>query len=149
MLGEYWVYALAAINSTIVGVLLYTREGPIQFGIWWLEQDLPWPLCLVIELFAGSQTKSLAMAQIENYHATQLSAAVGRHRHRMDGDFDASDYSVVVKHRGRLPSPWRWEIYCAGKRRPLEQSPTLFASRETASIAGKLALARLIEHVSK
>jgi hypothetical protein len=34
MLGEYWVYAVAAINSTIVLALLYTRDAPIQFGIW-------------------------------------------------------------------------------------------------------------------
>ena len=24
--------------------------------------------------------------------------------------FDDADYSVVVKHRGRPPNPWRWEI---------------------------------------
>jgi hypothetical protein len=34
MLVEYWVYALAAINSIVVLVLLYTRESPIHFGIW-------------------------------------------------------------------------------------------------------------------
>ena len=34
MLGEYWIYILAFANSAIVGALLYTRVGPIPFGIW-------------------------------------------------------------------------------------------------------------------
>jgi hypothetical protein len=34
MLGEYWVYLLAVANSTVLAVLLYTRESPIHFGIW-------------------------------------------------------------------------------------------------------------------
>jgi hypothetical protein len=27
------------------------------------------------------------------------------------------------------PNPWKWEIYCAGKRLPIEQSTTYFESR--------------------
>ena len=34
MLGEYWVYLLALANSAVIAALLYTREGPIHFGIW-------------------------------------------------------------------------------------------------------------------
>jgi hypothetical protein len=87
------------------------------------------------------------VSQIENYRPMGHVTSAEHDRRKLDGDFDASDYSVVVKHRGRLPSPWRWEIYRAGKRRPLDQSPTFFASREAASIEGKRALARLIERV--
>src|SRR6266496_549605 len=38
----------------------------------------------------------------------------------MATDFDPDDYSVVVKHRALPPKPWKWEIYCAGKRQPIE-----------------------------
>ena len=60
-------------------------------------------------------------------------------------DFDPSDYSIVVKSRAPLPKPWRWEIYCAGKRQPIQRSEVLFESREKASATGKEALARLLE----
>jgi hypothetical protein len=60
-------------------------------------------------------------------------------------DFDSTDYSVVVKTRARLPKPWRWEIYCAGKRQPIQRSDVFFESREKASQTGKEALARLLE----
>ena len=62
-------------------------------------------------------------------------------------DFDPSDYSIVVKSRAPLPKPWRWEIYCAGKRLPIERSPTLFASRGEANADGKQALTRLIDRL--
>ena len=60
-------------------------------------------------------------------------------------DFDPTDYSMVVKSRAPLPKPWRWEIYCAGKRQPIQRSDTFFESREKASATGKEALARLLE----
>jgi hypothetical protein len=34
MLGEYWVYALAIVNSAVILALLYTLKAPIRFGIW-------------------------------------------------------------------------------------------------------------------
>ena len=60
-------------------------------------------------------------------------------------DFDPSDYSVVVKSRAKPPKPWRWEIYCAGKRQPIQRSEHFFESRGEASATGKEALARLLE----
>jgi hypothetical protein len=70
------------------------------------------------------------------------------HRFAMLKDFDPSDYSIVVKSRAPLPKPWRWEIYCAGKRQPIQRSEVLFESREKASATGKEALARLLEKLS-
>jgi len=61
---------------------------------------------------------------------------------------DYPDFSVVVKNRGRLPTPWKWEIYCAGKRLPIERSSDFFPSRSAAHLAGKDALTRLIERLS-
>lgn len=63
----------------------------------------------------------------------------------MSRDFDPSDYSVVVKSRAKPPKPWRWEIYCAGKRQPVQRSEHFFESRAEASATGKQALARLLE----
>jgi hypothetical protein len=78
----------------------------------------------------------------------QPSLAICRDRAHMLAmlkDFDPSDYSIVVKSRGPLPKPWRWEIYCAGKRQPIQRSDVLFESRQQASAVGKEALARLLE----
>jgi hypothetical protein len=63
----------------------------------------------------------------------------------MRRNFDPNDYAVVVKLRADPPLPWRWEIYCAGKRLPIERSSSFFATRETAHAAGKKALTQLIE----
>jgi hypothetical protein len=67
----------------------------------------------------------------------------------MGNYFDPDDYSVVVKHRADPPNPWKWEIYCAGKRQPLERSPIFFPSREKASLAGKEVFTQLMERLSK
>ena len=47
-----------------------------------------------------------------------------------------------------LPNPWKWEIYCAGKRLPIEQSTTYFESRGAAQTAGKKALTELLAKLS-
>jgi hypothetical protein len=59
--------------------------------------------------------------------------------------FDLDDYSVVVKHRADPPKPWKWEIYRAGRVSSIRRSPIFFQSVRTANLAGKEALARLLE----
>jgi hypothetical protein len=59
-------------------------------------------------------------------------------------DFGDTDYSVVVKHRGRPPSPWVWEIYRAGRSSPIRQSPVFFGTVVAAHKAGKAALKELM-----
>jgi hypothetical protein len=76
-----------------------------------------------------------------------LSAAAA-HTFAMRRNFDPDDYDVVVKLRNTKPNPWRWEIYCAGKRSPIEHSQTLFASRGAAHTEGKLALKQLLSRLS-
>jgi hypothetical protein len=66
----------------------------------------------------------------------------------MHRDFDPDDYAIVVKLRANPPAPWRWEIYCAGKRLPIEYSPNLFETREAAQAAGKKAFKQLIAKLS-
>jgi len=58
--------------------------------------------------------------------------------------FDPADYSVVVKHRGKPPKPWRWEIYCAGRKSSIVNSSTYFPTIVMASKAGKEALRLLL-----
>jgi hypothetical protein len=34
ILGEQWIYVIAAMNSIVILALLYTLKAPIDFGIW-------------------------------------------------------------------------------------------------------------------
>ena len=36
--------------------------------------------------------------------------------------FNPSDYTLAIKNKGRPPKSWRWEIYAAGKSKPVRQS---------------------------
>ena len=65
----------------------------------------------------------------------------------MSNAFDPADYSMVVKNRARLPTPWRWEIYRAGRQSPIARSLVYFELRSTANSEGKLALTRLLEEL--
>jgi hypothetical protein len=53
---------------------------------------------------------------------------------------DHPDFSVVVKHRGRPPSPWKWEIYRSGRKSPVKQSDIYFSTVAEANRAGRKAL---------
>ena len=70
------------------------------------------------------------------------------HKIAMRRDFDPEDYALVAKLRANPPNPWKWEIYCAGKRLPIEQSATYFKSRGSAQEAGKKALTELLAKLS-
>ena len=64
-----------------------------------------------------------------------------------DGHADAEmraeyDYSLAIKNRGRPPKSWRWEIYTAGKSKPVRQSD-FFETMSEATRTGKVALAGL------
>jgi hypothetical protein len=56
-----------------------------------------------------------------------------------------TDFSVVIKMRGKLPNPWRWEIYCAGHSRAIAQSSEWFSTVSAAKKAGDRALSELFE----
>jgi hypothetical protein len=63
----------------------------------------------------------------------------------MSGGFERADFSVVVKNRARMPRPWRWEIYRAGRQSPVEHSREYFDLRSAAIAEGRAALVRLLE----
>src|SRR5579863_1954913 len=56
--------------------------------------------------------------------------------------FSPIDYSLAIKNRGHPPKSWRWEIYAAGKSKPVRQSE-FFETMSEATRAGKVALAEL------
>jgi hypothetical protein len=57
------------------------------------------------------------------------------------------DFSVVVQCQALPPKPWRWEIYRAGRKSPIEFSEVFFETITEASRAGEKALASLLsEH---
>ena len=60
---------------------------------------------------------------------------------------DHPDFSVVVKRRGPPRTPWRWEIYRAGRNSAIVCSEVFFETMTEASRAGKAALTVLLsEH---
>jgi hypothetical protein len=63
----------------------------------------------------------------------------------MSGGFERADYSVVVKNRARLPKPWRWEIYRAGRQSPVAHSLEYFDLRSAAIAEGREALVQLLD----
>jgi hypothetical protein len=56
-----------------------------------------------------------------------------------------TDFSVVIKSRGRPPNPWRWEIYRPRHSRAAAQSSEFFATVSAAKKAGERALAEFFE----
>jgi len=58
----------------------------------------------------------------------------------LDPMIDHTDFSIVVKNRAPPPRPWRWEIYRAGRRSPIEHSAVFFESMTEANRAGQRAL---------
>ncbi|HZP32688.1 MAG TPA: hypothetical protein VFB23_04920 [Candidatus Acidoferrales bacterium] len=63
----------------------------------------------------------------------------------MKSCLERADYAVVVKNRARMPKPWRWEIYRAGRQSPVAHSQQFFESRRTADLEGKAALDRMLK----
>jgi len=58
--------------------------------------------------------------------------------------FDPIDFSVIVKGCAPPPKPWRWEIYRAGGKSPVECSSVIYETVEAADRAGKAALKQLL-----
>jgi hypothetical protein len=44
-----------------------------------------------------------------------------------------------------MPTPWRWEIYRAGRQSPIAHSEQFFGSRGTANLEGKAALGEMLK----
>jgi hypothetical protein len=74
---------------------------------------------------------------------SKLSAPAREFDVHTDAEMHAdNDYSLAIKNRGRPPKSWRWEIYTAGKSKPVRQSE-FFETMSEATRTGKAALAGL------
>ena len=62
--------------------------------------------------------------------------------HANTDKYAKGDYSLTIKNKGRPPKPWRWEIYTAGKSKPVRQSE-FFETMSEATRMGKIALVEL------
>jgi hypothetical protein len=62
----------------------------------------------------------------------------------MSASFDQTDFTVVVKNRAPPPKPWRWEIYRAGRKSPIDYSPLFYETVAAANRAGQAALKQLL-----
>jgi hypothetical protein len=54
------------------------------------------------------------------------------------------DFSVVARNCGRLPKPWRWEIYRVGRKTPIERSNVCFKTMPEAERHGQQTLSLLL-----
>jgi hypothetical protein len=60
-------------------------------------------------------------------------------------ELEPGDFHLAVKRREYTAMPWRWEIWAAGKTRPVAQSEHYFATMSEAMKQGKAALAALLD----
>jgi hypothetical protein len=54
------------------------------------------------------------------------------------------DFHLAVRRRERSETPWRWEIWAAGRTKAVEQSNRHFVTMSEAAKEGKAALKALI-----
>ena len=59
-------------------------------------------------------------------------------------ELEPRDYHLAVRRREHSDTPWRWEIWAAGKTKAVEQSRQHFATMSDATKAGKAALRELL-----
>jgi len=60
-------------------------------------------------------------------------------------ELEPFDFHLAVKRREHAMTPWRWEIWAAGKTRPVVQSAAQFATMSEAMKKGKAALKVLLQ----
>ena len=60
-------------------------------------------------------------------------------------ELEPTDFHLAVKRREYTLTPWKWEIWAAGKSRPVAQSEAYFATMSDATKQGKAALKALLE----
>jgi hypothetical protein len=58
---------------------------------------------------------------------------------------EQTDFSVVIKSRGKLPTRWKREIYRAGRSSAVAQFFEFFATASAAKKAGARALVEMLE----
>ena len=60
-------------------------------------------------------------------------------------ELEPDDFHVAVKRRAYTVAPWRWEIWAAGKTKPVAHSEGHFPTMSEATKRGKAALKALLQ----
>ena len=60
-------------------------------------------------------------------------------------ELEPRDFHLAVKRREHMDMPWRWEIWAAGKGRPVILSERHFETMSEATREGKAALKSLLQ----
>jgi hypothetical protein len=66
-----------------------------------------------------------------------------------DTELGPDDYHVAVRRREHSATPWRWEIWAAGKTKACDQSALHYPTMAEATREGKAALRSLIARLAK
>jgi hypothetical protein len=61
-------------------------------------------------------------------------------------ELEPRDFHLAVKRREHTDTPWRWEIWAAGKGRPVALSERHFETMSQATKQGKAALKSLLQN---
>jgi hypothetical protein len=67
-----------------------------------------------------------------------------RRRTLIMNEMERGDYHVAVRRREHTETPWRWEIWAAGKSKAVEHSEGHYATMSGALKHGKAALKELL-----
>jgi hypothetical protein len=59
-------------------------------------------------------------------------------------ELEPGDFHIAVKRREHSQTPWRWEIWAAGRTKATEQSEEFYPTMSEAMKAGKAALRSLL-----
>jgi hypothetical protein len=59
-------------------------------------------------------------------------------------DLEPGDFHLAVRRREHTETPWRWEIWAAGRTKAVEQSEQNYSTMSAAIKAGKAALKSLL-----
>jgi hypothetical protein len=63
---------------------------------------------------------------------------------QVKADLKPSDFHVAVRRRVHTLTPWRWEIYAAGRSKPVQNSREYFPTVSEVMKEGKEALQMLL-----
>jgi hypothetical protein len=61
-------------------------------------------------------------------------------------ELEPRDFHLAVKRREHTDTPWRWEMWAAGKARPVALSEGHFETMSEATKQGKAALKSLLQN---
>ena len=100
--------------------------------------------------YMGGEPQCLPFLHLEPTGAAQPNnqrRARRAHSAAMSDQFELlpSDYAVVVKRRVPGDKPWRWEIWVAGRSRPVARPEGSFATIAEAMREGKAALKAFLD----